>query len=102
MNVLRPFSTTISVLQRVVDAALIAVGLYTASILLNNEWHVQLTQAAAVAAALFLLIGEAQHLYGSWRLRGLDEEFRSVFLIWSATAAALIVGAFLAKISADY
>jgi putative colanic acid biosysnthesis UDP-glucose lipid carrier transferase len=102
MNVLKPFSTAISVLQRALDAALIAVGLYMASIALHHEWGNHLTLAAGAAAALFLLIGEAQHLYGSWRLRALDEEFRSVFIAWSATAAALIVGAFLAKMSADY
>ncbi len=62
----------------------------------------QLTIAAVVAMALFLLLGEARRLYGSWRLRSSEDEYANVFSVWVIVCAALVVAAFLLKVSANY
>jgi len=102
MGVLKSSRTLISALQRLVDAGLVAIALYGACAALDQEWSAQLTLASAAAALLFLLIAEVLHLYGSWRLRSMDDEFRTVLAIWGATCAALVVAAFLLKISTNY
>jgi putative colanic acid biosynthesis UDP-glucose lipid carrier transferase len=102
MNVLKPYGSVLSALQRVLDACLITAGLCGASWALDHEWTPLLTGASVAAAGLFLLIGEVSRLYGSWRLRSMDDEFKSVLAIWAATCAVLIVAAFLFKISTSY
>src|SRR5436190_1470060 len=102
MSVLKPFSTLISALQRLLDAGLVVITLYGACAALGQEWSAQLTLASASAALLFFLIAEVSHLYGSWRLRSMDDEFKTVLASWGATCAALVVAAFLLKVSTNY
>ena len=102
MSVLKPFSTLISALQRLLDAGLVVITLYGACAALDQEWSAQLTLASASAALLFFLIAEVSHLYGSWRLRSMDDEFKTVLASWGGTCAALVVAAFLLKVSANY
>jgi putative colanic acid biosysnthesis UDP-glucose lipid carrier transferase len=102
MSVLRPFSAVVALLQRALDACLIAVGLYGAGLARDHEWSEYHTVAAVAAAATFILIGEVRRLYGSWRLQSMDEEFRSVLIAWAITCGALIVAGFLLKVSSSY
>jgi len=102
MNVLKPFGAWFSALQRALDAAFILLSLWLASIALDHEWRQLNSLAAAAAIAMFLLGAQARRLYASWRLASMDDEFRSVLLIWGGTCCAIIVGAFLAKTSSSY
>ena len=102
MSLLRPYSGLVSLGQRLLDAALIAASLYVASRTFEVEMTPLVIGAAFAAITIFLFVGEIVRVYGSWRLRSMDEEFRAVFVVWGITCAALIVGAFLLKISADY
>jgi len=101
-SVLKPFAGAISVIQRISDASLIWLALYISNWLLDHEWNDLLTFAALTGIAVFLMGGEARRLYASWRLASIDDEFRSVFAIWGVTCCALVVAAFLAKISSNY
>src|SRR5258708_7462068 len=101
-SVLKPFAGAISVIQRISDGSLIAVALYISNWLLDHEWNDLLTFATLTSIAVFLMGGEARRLYASWRLASIDDEFRSVFAIWGVTCCALVVAAFLAKISSNY
>ena len=102
MSVLRPYSSVIAILQRLVDACLIALGLWGASRALEHEWSPLLTMALALAIVVYLVLGEARRLYESWRLGSLDDEFRDVLLIWIFSCAVLVIVAFVAKVSSSY
>lgn len=102
MSVLRPHAGLLAALQRGLDALLIGLVFFVLSIELNHEWTPMRMAAAGVAIGLFLLAGEARRLYASWRLQSLDEEFGSVMVVWGITCAALIVIAFLFKVSGSY
>ena len=102
MSVLKPLGGVVSALQRIVDACLVTVALYGANRALGHEWSQLDLIALALAIALFLAGGELRKLYGSWRLASMDDEFRSVLIIWGATCCALVVAAFLGKVSSNY
>ncbi len=102
MALLRPYSGAIGLAQRGLDAALICAALYAAIAAFGLGWRPLHLAAAAAAAVIFLALGEFVRLYGSWRLRSMDEEFGTAFLTWFATCGTLIVVAFLLKVSASY
>jgi putative colanic acid biosynthesis UDP-glucose lipid carrier transferase len=92
----------VAVVQRLLDAGLIALALYGASTMLEHEWGNLLTLAAVLAIVVFLVVGQARRLYSSWRLATSDEEYGSVFVTWGVAVGAVIVAAFLAKVSSYY
>src|SRR5258708_5672658 len=102
MNVLKPYGTTVGVFQRVADALIMILALYTVNRALDHDWRALNNIAAISAVALFLVGGQIRRLYASWRLSSLDDEFMSVLLIWGISCCALIVGAFLSKMSSSY
>ena len=102
MNFLKPYGSVFSVFQRLLDACLIMAALYGVSRALDHDWTMLLTAAGALSVGMFLLGAESKRLYGSWRLASIDDEFRSVLVIWAATCCALIIAAFLAKISSNF
>lgn len=102
MNVLRPYSGAIRIAQRGLDAAVISAALYVASGAMDLAMTPLVGSAAATAAVGFVILGELLGLYGSWRLRSMDDEFGLVMLVWGVTCATLVVAAFLFKISANY
>ena len=102
MSVLRTHSRLLSSLQQLLDAALIGAALYGTSTALKHGWNELLTVAASLAIVVFLVVGQARRLYSSWRLATRDEEYGSVFLTWGIAVGAVIVAAFLAKVSSNY
>lgn len=102
MNVLKSFGAVFATLHRVLDALLIVAALWAANEALELEWTSLNTIAAGCAVALFIAGGEVRKQYGSWRMASIDEEFRTVLVTWGGTCCALVVGAFLAKISSSY
>lgn len=102
MNFLRVHSGLVSVVQRLLDAGLIALALYATSTALEHDWSELLAVAAAIAIFVFLVVGQARKLYSSWRLATRDEEYGSVFVTWGFAVAAVIFAAFLAKVTSNY
>lgn len=102
MSLLRPNARAFAAAQRSWDAVAIGVVLYGTTAYLGQQWADRHFAAVLVAAAGFILVGETRRLYSSWRLQSLDEEFRTVLIAWVITAAALIVVAFLSKVSDQY
>ena len=99
---LRSHSGLLSIFHRALDAGLIALGLWGMVYARELEWNEMLTLAVVVAAAAFLIIGEARRLYASWRLRSSDDEYANVFAAWAFVCAGLVVAAFLLKVSAHF
>src|SRR5258706_11175515 len=101
MSLIRPYSAFIPVMQRLFDVALIAVALAAAMQANNQDWSSLTGWALVLASVVFVGAGEAMELYGSWRLKSLEDEYRTVFAAWLLAACSVIVGAFLAKVSSN-
>jgi putative colanic acid biosysnthesis UDP-glucose lipid carrier transferase len=102
VSILKPFGSTFALLLRGFDAVLIVAALWGANHALGREW-MNLEHAAALAAVgVFLITAQVGRLYASWRLASMDDEFRTVLIAWGVTCCTLLVGAFLAKVSANY
>ena len=99
MSLLRPHSGLISFIQRMLDVGLIAFGLAVCSAANYQDWNALMTFSVILVAPVFLAVGEALHLYASWRLKASEDEFKTVFIVWFVTVCAVIVAAFLAKVS---
>ena len=65
MALLKPYSGLLGMLHRGLDAFLIFAALYGTVWARELEWDRTFAVTAATAAGLFLLIGQAQRLYGS-------------------------------------
>jgi putative colanic acid biosysnthesis UDP-glucose lipid carrier transferase len=102
MGILKPYGGVFAALERVLDAFFIAAALWGANYALDHEWRNLHSVAATAAIAAFLLLGEVRRLYASWRLATMDEEFRSLLITWAVICCALVIGAFLAKVSSSY
>jgi putative colanic acid biosynthesis UDP-glucose lipid carrier transferase len=59
-------------------------------------------QAGIWAVMIFLVIGGAKHLYGSWRVLPLREAVSATLFTWCLTAGILVFMAFLGNSSGDY
>ncbi len=102
MSLLKPYSGAVGIAQRLLDAALICAALFAAVGAFDVGWTPLVSGAAATAVAAFLVLAELSRLHASWRLRSMDEEFKTAMLVWAGTCAALIMVAFLFKVSATY
>ena len=101
-GLIRPQSSKLAILQRVVDGACIASSLWLAAGLHDVEWNLHYSLAMIWSIALFLVSAEANNLYSSWRVHTLREEFRQVAFAWLVAVVALITFGFLTKTSAIF
>src|SRR3989304_2471053 len=101
-GLIRPQSSKLAILQRVVDGACIASSLWLATGLHDVEWTLHYSLAMIWGIALFLVSAEANNLYSTWRVHPLREEFRQVAFAWLVAVVALITFGFLTKTSAIF
>lgn len=102
---IRPYSSKLGFLFRVLDALVIAGTLYLAGYLYNiafDSLYVRYDVPIAWGIFMFLLCAEARYLYGSWRLAPLGQEAVEIFEIWSVVLLGLVILAFLTKTTATY
>lgn len=102
-GLLRPHSSKIAFFRRVLDALVIVVSLYVALQITHDLGLDRLyTHAAAWAVMLFMSIGGARQIYGSWRVMTIQAAVSLTLTTWLMTIVALVFLAFLTKTSADY
>ena len=101
-GLIRPHSSKLAILQRVVDGACIASVLWLAAALHEVEWDLHYSLAMTWGIALFLVSAEANNLYSSWRVHTLREEFRHLAFAWFVVVVALVTFGFLTKTSAHF
>jgi len=99
---IRPLSSTLAILHRLLDAALIAASLEFACWLYSVSPGLQYRLAAAWAIALFFFIAEIRGIYGSWRVASLQQEAAQILSVWLPVVLGLILLAFLTKTSANF
>lgn len=94
---LRTNSSAISVVQRLIDGALIvfvyAVVLYG----FGAVWDAKQILVVVLGGAFFMLVAEARGIYCSWRVTRLRYEIREVIYAWLMAVSMLLFLAFLTE-----
>ncbi len=101
-GLIRPHSTKVALLWRLVDAIWIIVAYALACYLYPQAPETRDTLAATLAVIAFYLLGEPTGLYRPWRGAPLKSEVYRVWLCWSCVVPILLLVAFLSKTSAQY
>lgn len=96
---LRPYSSRISFLQRVLDAVLILCVYWLDVCWHDLAWDAKPVLAAVLATISFLLFAEMRGLYRSWRTSPLVDEIREVLAIWMMVVMTLLLLAFVTESS---
>ncbi|WP_460881854.1 undecaprenyl-phosphate glucose phosphotransferase [Pseudaeromonas pectinilytica] len=84
-GVLRSNASTIAVLQRFFDVALIAGSLIVLFQLNDQRWTMASWVCLLSTLVLFQLIAEGSDFYRSWRGIGVTREIKQAVIIWSAS-----------------
>lgn len=102
-GVLRGHASELSVVQRLVDPALI-VGVYVAAVVLSSRqaWSQTNTLAAAIGVVAFFVAAELNGLYRSWRGSPLRHEAFQAVVAWLFTVPTLLFLAFATKTTEDH
>lgn len=87
---IRPYSSGVAVLQRLLDATVLAVTLYLCCLRSGGIFDANMLQIAVVGALGFYAVGEARGIYGSWRMNSLCSELRLV-AVTCMTAFGLVL-----------
>jgi len=98
----RPYAQWIWRLQRLVDAAAIAVTFWGATRRHPTRFHFEEVAAVVLAVTWFQLVAPAFGLYRSWRGRRYRDESGAVLLTWLCTVPALLAAAFFTKQSEEF
>lgn len=102
-GLVRPHSSKVSFLHRILDATAILVSLLVAMRInrgLEIDYHYG--QAGAWAVMLFMMLGGARQIYGSWRTESLPRVVLATVVTWFWVAMLLVLLAFLTKTSSEY
>jgi putative colanic acid biosysnthesis UDP-glucose lipid carrier transferase len=101
----RPHISKIAFLHRVLDGATILVALALAVAMETThglDFNHRYLQAGGWAVLLFLMLGGARQLYGSWRTLPIHEAVLSTLINSFWTVVILVFMAFLGKTTSDY
>ena len=101
-GMIRPYSSELSLLSRLVDVMMIWLGQELLLRLFDVDSGNRYTYATALALVSFLFLAETQSIYSSWRLFSLKSMSLRLALVWFAIVVFLMGIAFLTKTSSDY
>lgn len=94
---LRPYSSRISILQRLLDGALI-FSVYAAMLFFyGRAWQFPEALVVMSVALAFALIAELRGLYSSWRINSLVNEVREVIFVWAMAVFLLLMLGFASQ-----
>ncbi|MBB4866407.1 putative colanic acid biosynthesis UDP-glucose lipid carrier transferase [Pseudomonas nitritireducens] len=94
-GILRPHQATISILQKLLDLAVICIGMEAVIEANAVQWDYSAVIAILFAMVIFYLLGDFGKLYTSWRGERSREELRKVSGIWAVTFAGIAVTDYL-------
>ena len=102
-GLVRPHSSKIAFLRRIFDGLTIFGSLSVALQVTHGlALEDQYLQAGVLAVLVYLMVGGARQIYGSWRTLSLHEAVLTTVINWFWTAVALVFLAFLGKTSSDF
>ncbi|MGR5351336.1 undecaprenyl-phosphate glucose phosphotransferase [Vibrio sp. DNB22_19_2] len=90
------------VLYRTIDSIIIFSTLYFISMIYTNSFEQQSLLSVSYSILIYLLIGERNELYRSWRVYRFKDEALSICRAWLFTFIVLVLLAFFTKSSANY
>jgi putative colanic acid biosynthesis UDP-glucose lipid carrier transferase len=101
-GLLRPQSSLVTLLQRLVDVAVIAMGMYFALFIRKLSLDVDYLLLMCLAALLFMIFAEIHWLYRLWGTEKLLGEFVSVMGVWFSVVMFLVMLGFVTKTTSEY
>ena len=101
-GLLRQHHSKLAFLQRVADAAIVAVNLYLLVLLRGLPWTSEYLLAAVAAIALYFFIGESRDLYRSWRGVPIRHEISRLAKTWVFASLLLLFISFITKSNESY
>ncbi|MFW6049733.1 MAG: undecaprenyl-phosphate glucose phosphotransferase [Myxococcota bacterium] len=99
---IRPHESEVALLQRLSDAGWVAAANAAAHSLYGDPWEIHDSLATVVAMVLFVIAGELGGLYRAWRAAPIRSELTTIWGVWAAVVPALLLLAFVTKVSATY
>ncbi len=101
-GLIRPHSSKLGMLHRLLDGAIILAVLWLCGYLYHVDFYRYQGLAAAWAIVFFMFFAEIKGVYHSWRLDSIRSEAIRVVGVWVAMLCTLIVVAFMTKISDQF
>ncbi|MGC2166043.1 MAG: undecaprenyl-phosphate glucose phosphotransferase [Gallionella sp.] len=102
-GLVRPHSSRLAMLQRILDAMIIYIAMLAAIVLRDTvSMDQSYLTVVLLSVLLFLLVAESRGLYKSWRTENLTNEVVDVVVVWSTVLVVLLVLAVSTKTSGDY
>ncbi len=96
-------ASSLGILVRVVDAALIFATLWIPTTLYSRSWGDTEWSAATVAAVLYVLVGQSFRLYDRWRGDKLKQEIAHALIAWFGVVVPLLLFlGFLSKSAPEF
>jgi len=89
-GLIRPYSFLLIQANRVVDVLWIFAGLFVVT-QYSGEWNADSAWLALIAASLFALISQLNHLYRSWRVAPLHDELSVIWRSWFSTLLIVVL-----------
>lgn len=94
---IRQQRTGVAAVQRLCDAACIAISLYVSQWLVGQSLSDRTAVIALAAAIVFLVVGEISGLYSQDRIQSADGELLGAVVTWAASLALLAVCSILTR-----
>ncbi|MGB9092731.1 MAG: undecaprenyl-phosphate glucose phosphotransferase [Gallionella sp.] len=101
-GLLRPYSSKLAFLHRLLDGAIILFSLPACNLLFGFPHTPKYDLASVTAVLLFLFFAEVNGIYRSWRSEPIRHEIFHVLVVWVWVVCSLVILAFLIKVSALY
>jgi len=101
-GLLRPHSSKLIFIHRLMDGAIIIYSLYICVQIFNIPSMSQYGLAGVTAVLLFLFFAEVNGAYHSWRSEPIRREIYRVLIVWVWVIGSLVILAFLFKTSEHY
>ncbi len=101
-GLLRPQSSALTLLQRIVDVVIIALGMLFAMSIRQLKVDADYLLLMCLACLIFMILAEIQWLYRLWGSEKLMDEFLSVISVWFTVVLFLVVLGFVTKTTSMY
>ena len=101
-GILRPHGSALAMLQRALDALIIAFGMMFSVWIRDIPLNSGYITLVSLAILLFLIFAEINGLYRSWRTERLVIELFRIISVWFLVVLCLAALGFAIKVSSDY
>ena len=101
-GLLRQHSAGLSMLLRVLDSSIVAVGMLASLAIYGMPIDESYLLLVTLGILTYLFVAESRAIYHSWRLDGVLAECWHIVAVWFAVVVCLLFLGFLTKTSSDF